>query len=51
MPDVPWPEVVGMRHRLVHAYFEVDVDRVWDTLAEDVPSLIALLERHLAEAG
>jgi uncharacterized protein with HEPN domain len=42
LPAIPWPQVVGMRHRLVHAYFDIDVDRVWDTLTEDIPPLISV---------
>lgn len=44
-PEIPWPAIVGMRNRLIHAYFDVDVDRVWDTVHDDLPSLIAKLEQ------
>jgi uncharacterized protein with HEPN domain len=47
-PEVPWAEIVGMRNRLVHAYFEVDLERVCDTLALDLPPLIVQLEKMLA---
>ena len=43
--NVPWADIVGMRHRLVHAYFDIDLDRVWDTITDDLPPLIAELER------
>jgi len=43
-PEIPWREIIGMRHRLVHGYFEVDLDKVWDTVREDLPPLIASLE-------
>jgi uncharacterized protein with HEPN domain len=43
-PDIPWAEITGMRHRLVHGYFEVNLERVWDTVQEDIPDLIALIE-------
>ncbi len=46
-PDVPWAQIVGMRNRLIHAYFDVDVDRVWDTVVDDLPPLIKQLERLL----
>ncbi len=42
-PSVPWKQVVGMRHRLVHEYFRINMDRVWDTAQGDVPQLIVLL--------
>ncbi|MCY4396947.1 MAG: DUF86 domain-containing protein [Rhodospirillaceae bacterium] len=44
-PEIPWAEIVGMRHRLVHEYFNVNLARVWETAERDVPSLIPLLER------
>lgn len=44
-PDLPWREITGMRNRLVHAYFDVDLRLVWDTVQGDLPPLIASLER------
>ena len=46
--DIPWQEIVGMRNRLVHAYFSINLDIVWRTVQEDLPALIAQLERILA---
>ena len=43
-PEIPWVQMVGMRHRLVHEYFRVDLDVVWETVQRDLPELIALLE-------
>ena len=43
-PPIPWREIVGMRNRLVHAYFEIDLRLVWDTVRNDLPPLIARLE-------
>ena len=43
-PDIPWSGMIGMRHRLVHDYFRVDVEKVWDTIQHDIPRLIALIE-------
>ena len=42
--DIPWREVVGMRNRLVHAYFDIDLRLVWDTVNDDLPVLISQLE-------
>ena len=45
LPEMPWDRIVGMRNRLVHAYFDINLDIVWKTVQEDLPALIALLER------
>ncbi|HOF86627.1 MAG TPA: DUF86 domain-containing protein [Armatimonadota bacterium] len=39
--DIPWPRIISMRNRLIHAYGDVDVDIVWDTVQRDLPMLIA----------
>jgi uncharacterized protein with HEPN domain len=49
LPAIPWPEVVGMRNHLIHSYFDIDNDRVWDTAIEDLPKLKAIIERYLKE--
>jgi len=49
LPEIPWAQIVAMRHRLIHAYFDVDVDRVWDTVQDDLPPLITQLEAILSE--
>jgi uncharacterized protein with HEPN domain len=48
LPAIPWAEIVGMRNRLIHAYFDIDLDRVWDTVAGDLPPVAAELERIVA---
>ena len=40
----PWSDAVGMRNRLVHAYFDIDLDVLWQTVSEDLPMLIELIE-------
>jgi uncharacterized protein with HEPN domain len=44
MPQVPWSAVIGMRNRLVHAYFDIDRDILWTTVTEAMPSLLAQLK-------
>ena len=44
-PDVPWSEIIGMRIRLVHGYFEVNLKRVWDTVQTDLSTLIDQVEQ------
>lgn len=48
-PDLPWKSMVGMRDRLIHAYFDVNLDVVWETVTEDLPSLIAQLEKIVTD--
>jgi uncharacterized protein with HEPN domain len=40
---VPWRKVVGMRHRLVHGYDEINWLRVWETVSDDLPGLLEWL--------
>ena len=44
LPEIPWEQIVGMRNRLVHAYFDLNLDIVWKTVQGDLPELISLLE-------
>lgn len=46
-PEIPWPSVVAMRNRLIHAYFDVDATLVWDTVSDDLPTLVAQLNAIL----
>lgn len=47
-PEIPWPLIVGMRNRLIHAYFDVDLDILWETVTEHIPPLIEQVEAILA---
>jgi uncharacterized protein with HEPN domain len=44
-PEVPWKAIVGMRHKVVHDYMNVDYNVVWRTATEELPVLLSLLER------
>jgi uncharacterized protein with HEPN domain len=46
-PDIPWPEIVGLRNRLIHGYDSVDFDVLWQIVSDDLPPLIAALEEAL----
>ena len=47
--EIAWREIVGMRNRLVHVYFDIDVGLVWDTVQNDLPALIAQIESLVPE--
>jgi len=42
--DIPWGDIIGMRNRLIHAYFDINIKLVWKTIIEDLPDLIPKLE-------
>lgn len=48
---VPWSLIVGMRNRIVHAYFGVDHDVVWRTVSGDLPRLVQQLRQSAAGEG
>lgn len=47
-PGIPWKAIIGMRNRLVHAYFQINTDVVWKTATQEIPAVMPLL-RALAE--
>lgn len=46
-PKIPWSQIVGMRNRLVHAYFQVDLAIVWEIVEGDLPPLKQQVEEML----
>jgi uncharacterized protein with HEPN domain len=45
LPQIYWKQITGMRNRIAHAYFGIDLDVVWQTIVEDLPLLISELEK------
>ena len=43
-PEISWIDIIGMRNRVIHEYFDIDLNVVWDTVISDIPSLIEQLE-------
>lgn len=43
-PEVSWPDIVSLRNRLIHGYDEIDLDILWQILAQDLPPLIEQLD-------
>ena len=51
-PEIPWRAMIGMRNRLVHAYFEIDLELVWQVVTQELPNLLPKLESAiLSERG
>lgn len=50
-PAIAWTDVIAMRNRLIHAYFDINLDIVWQTAKEELPPLITELERVLSSRG
>lgn len=48
-PDISWAKIMGMRNHLVHAYFNIQLDVVWQTVQNDLPPLIVQLELLVPE--
>jgi uncharacterized protein with HEPN domain len=47
-PQVPWKSIIGLRHRLVHAYDQINLDIIWDIISNDLPPLIVALDAMLS---
>lgn len=49
LPNILWNDIIGMRHRLVHAYFDINLGILWHTVQDDLPALIGDLEQIIEE--
>ena len=49
LPQIPWPKIIAMRNRLIHAYADVDLSIVWDMLTGALPELMRELETALVD--
>ena len=47
-PEIPWRQIGGTRDRLIHGYFDVDLDIVWQIVSVDLPELVGHLEKALS---
>ena len=50
-PEIPWRAIVGMRHKVVHDYMDVDEDVVWETADREIKPLVSSLKAIPAESG
>ena len=49
-PQIPWKDMAGMRDKVIHEYFGVDLKRVWRTVNEDIPKLKPIFEKILTDS-
>lgn len=47
--NIPWRDIIGMRNRLSHGYFDVNLDIVWETLQTDIPNIIQVLSEIIPQ--
>ena len=50
-PQIPWSGIVGMGNRLIHGYYDINLDIVWKTVKEDIPPLKVELEKIIEYEG
>ncbi|MCD6467102.1 MAG: DUF86 domain-containing protein, partial [Methanomicrobia archaeon] len=48
-PDIPWKSIAGMRDKVIHAYFGVKTERLWNVVKRDIPNLKPKFEKILTE--
>jgi len=48
-PDIPWKKMTGMRNKLIHEYFGIDIEILWKVVKEDLPAVRPSVEKMLIE--
>ena len=51
LPTVPWKQMVGMRHKLVHHYFRIDAHQIWDVVEHHLAGLVQAIESYQTDAN
>ncbi len=47
--DIPWKDIVGMRDKIIHQYFDIDINIVWDVLEVNLPEIKTKIQRILKD--
>lgn len=47
LPNIPWKQIIGLRNRLIHEYFDIDYDIIWQTIKEGLPPLVIEIQCYL----
>ena len=47
--QIPWRQIIGMRNRMIHAYFDVDLDIVWQVITQDLGSLLSEIKKAIKD--
>ena len=48
-PQIPWQQIVAMRNRLIHAYDQISLERLWEVVSSDLPALVKELDQIIAK--
>jgi uncharacterized protein with HEPN domain len=46
---IPWQQIIGMRHKIIHGYVTIEISKVWDTAVDDIPKLYKFCVDKLKE--
>ena len=47
--QIPWRQIIGMRNRIIHAYFDVDLDIIWQVITQDLGSLLSEIQKAIKD--
>ena len=50
-PNIPWQEIAGLRNRVTHVYFDVDINIIWDVVQFELPTLKTQIQQILKEGS